>query len=76
MGYSMLGYYMGRKVFSLLVGPGPRATVYDMELFVLVHASLKALAFVLGKPHIGEVYFFSDSSSTLQSIFDPFTHPG
>ena len=66
---------MGRKVFSLSVGLGPRATVYDAELFALVHASSKASAFVLDKPHIGEV-FFSDSSSALRSVFDPSTHPG
>ena len=75
-GYGLVGYYMGRKVFSLSVGLGPRATVYDAELFALAHASSKASAFVLGKPHIGEVFLFSDSSSALRSVFDPSTHPG
>ena len=74
-GYSLVGYYMGRKVFSLSVGLGPRATVYNAELFALAHASSKASAFVLGKPHIGEVFLFSDSSA-LRSVFDPSTHPG
>ena len=71
----MVGYYMGRKVFSLSVGLRPRATVYDAELFLLAHASSKASAFVLGKPHIGKVHLFSDSSA-LRSVFDPSTHPG
>ena len=52
---------MGKKVFSIAMGLGPRATVYDAELFALAHASSKAAAFVLGKPHIGEVFLFSDS---------------
>ena len=73
-GFGPVGYYMGRKVFSLSVGLGPRATVYDAELLALAHASSKAEAFVLGKPHIGEVSF-SDSSSALRSVFDPSTHP-
>ena len=61
----------------MAVGLGPRATVYDAELFArLAHASSKASTFVLGKPHIGEV-FFSDSSSALRrSVFDPSTRPG
>jgi len=42
----------------------------------LAHASSKASAFVLDKTHIGEVFFFSDSSSALSSAFDPSTHPG
>ena len=65
-----------RKVFSLSVGLGPRATVYDTELFALAHASSAASAFVLSKPHIGEVFLFSDSSSALRSVFDLSTHPG
>jgi len=75
-GYGLVGYYMGRKIFSIAIGLGPRATVYDAELFALAHASSKAATFVLGKPHIGEVLLFSDSSSALSSIFDPSTHPG
>jgi len=67
---------MGKKVFSISMGLGPRATVYDAELFALAHASSKAATFVLGKPHIGEVFLFSDSSAALSSIFDPSTHPG
>jgi len=75
-GYGIVGYYMGRKVFTIAIGLGPRATVYDAELFALAHASSKAAAFVLGKPHIGEVLLFSDSSTALSSVFDPSTHPG
>ena len=74
-GYGIMGYYMGREVFTRSVGLGPRATVYDAELFALAHASSKASAFVLDKPHIGEVFFYSDSSSALSSAFDPSTHP-
>ena len=76
-GYGIVGYCdMGRKVLSLSIGLGPRATVYDTELFALAHASSKASAFVLGKLHIGEVFSFSDSSSALSSAFDPSTHAG
>lgn len=75
-GYGIAGYYLGRKVFSISMGLGPRATVYDAELFALAHASSKAAAFVLDKPHIGEVFMFSDSSAALSSAFDPSTHPG
>jgi len=75
-GYGIMGYYMGREVFTQSVGLGPRATVYDTELFALAHASSKASAFVLDKPHISEVFFYSDSSSALLSAFDPSTHPG
>ena len=76
MGYGIVGYYMGWKAFSHSVRLGPRATVYDAELFALAHASLKASAFVLGKPHIGEVPLFLNSSSALSSAFDPSTHAG
>ena len=75
-GYGIAGYYMGRKIFTRSIGLGPRATVYDAELFALAHASSKVSAFVLDKPHIGEVFFYSDSSSALSSTFDPSTHPG
>ena len=66
---------MRKEAFSLFAVLGPRATVHDAELFPLVHASLKASAFVLGKLDIGEGFFSSDSSPALRSVFDLSTHP-
>ena len=74
-GYGVVGYYLGKEVFSVQVGLGKRSTIYDAEMFALAHASMKASTFISDHPDIAHISFFSDNLSAIQSIFTPSVHP-
>lgn len=74
-GYSVIGYYLGRIVFSLSVKLSRNTSSHDAEMFALAHAASRIHRFVTLRPTISMVHLHSDSTSSLQSIFCADPHP-
>ena len=70
-------YYLGEPVVHFQFGLGRRSTIYDAELFALAWASSKVAKYIASLPSpspIRSVFFFSDNTSAIKTIANPFTH--
>ena len=71
----MVGIYLGRVAFSFAIPLSKGASVFDAEMHALAHASTRIKKFLTFRPHISEVKIYSDSSSSIQMIFNGSPHP-
>jgi len=75
-GYGVAIFHQGQRTSAWSIGLGHHSTVFDAEMFALAHAASKIKRILDTLTPIRSVFFYSDSSSALQKIFDPSTHPG
>jgi ribonuclease HI len=75
-GAGLVAYYENKEVFARSIGLGSRAEVYDGEIVALSYAAGFASSFSKQKPDITHWQFFSDSSASIQSIFNTSPKPG
>ena len=66
----MVGIYLGKTVFSYAIPLSKGAAAYDAEMHALAHASRRIKSFLTIRPHVSEVFIFSDSSAAIQTILD------
>ncbi|KAE9392421.1 hypothetical protein BT96DRAFT_771374, partial [Gymnopus androsaceus JB14] len=69
-GAGLVGYHKNNKVFSRSIGLGFRAEAYDGEIVGLSYAAGLASSFSEQKLNITHWQFFSDSLSSVESVFD------
>ena len=74
-GYGVVGIYLRRVAFSFTIPLSKGASVFNDEMHTLAHASTHIKKFLTFCPHISEVKIYSDSSSSIQMIFDGSPHP-
>ena len=74
-GYGIAAFYLGKRVFSLSIPFALHASNFDAEMYALAHASDFVRRKVYNHSSITEVQFYCDTSSALESIFDPSPHP-
>ena len=74
-GYGVVGIYLRRVAFSFAIPLSKGASVFNAEMHALTHTSTCIKKFLTFYPHISEVKIYSDSSSSIQMIFDGSPHP-
>jgi ribonuclease HI len=74
-GYGVVIYHCAKPIFTLSLGLGEEAEVYDAEMFALAHAAHKVKMIMDRRTTIRRVHFYSDNTSALHTIFDPSPHP-
>ena len=74
-GYGVVIYHCAVPIASFSIGLGHRSTVFDAEMFALAHASSKVKKILDAHTIISHVKFYSDSTSSLKVIFEPYAHP-
>ena len=67
-GCAVVGYYLGKIVFTVSIKLVRNASSHDAEMYALAHAVPRIRKFVTKRPHISEVRLHSDSATALQTI--------
>jgi ribonuclease HI len=70
-GAATVGYFEDEEVFSIQMGLGGHAEEYDGEMAAVMMAATRAVEFTRNHDEIQHIHFFSDSTATVGSIFDP-----